>query len=96
MVEGSKSLTLPTQRPVEALRLGVRQRLASPLEDPVWKLLLLVAAGCTLSFLVRWPSGFHPTLRLWLDSIVVVPTWILAVQLLLLDTRARRFWTIWR
>ncbi len=67
----------------------------SPLNEPVWRLALGAAAGCTLAFLLGRVAGPKYSAGAWLAALPALAAWLAAVRLLLLDTRWRRFWIIW-
>jgi serine phosphatase RsbU (regulator of sigma subunit) len=57
----------------------VSPRAPSPLNDPVWRLALVAAIAVAA----------------WVAAVPAVFAWFTAVRLLLLDSRAGRFWVIW-
>ncbi len=72
-----------------------RRTSAHPLESSVWNQARAVVFGCVAAWGVHRLLGGGNALGLWLTAVVTLLTWLTAVRLLLLDTRARRFWTVW-
>ncbi len=81
--------------PPELSLAGLRRRTVSPLNDSVWKLLLLASGGCFGAWLAARLFGFQSVLVLWLVAGLTLAAWLFAVRLLLLDSKARKFWLIW-
>jgi serine phosphatase RsbU (regulator of sigma subunit) len=75
--------------------LGLKKRPISPLNDSVWKLILIVSSGCFGAWLIPRLFGFGAVPVLWLVAALTVTAWLFAVRLLLLDSKARKFWLIW-
>ncbi len=73
----------------------ISRRRVSSLNDPAWRWSL----GASLLGLVAW--GVHRLLggdvflAIWAVALLAAGAWFCAVRLLLLDTRARRFWMVW-
>jgi serine phosphatase RsbU (regulator of sigma subunit) len=82
----------PPAGPVDSLRLGVRARQESPLNDRVWRLALYAGAATVVLFAVDRLTGSWNAARGWLLALVAVPGWAMAARMLLLDSSWRRFW----
>lgn len=74
-------------------KLGKKEK--SPLNDPVWKACLRIVAGSFLIWILRLVLGASHPLSIWLVALAALGTWGLAVWMLLLDTRLRKFWIVW-
>jgi HAMP domain-containing protein len=74
-------------------KLGKKE--VSPLNDPVWRASLKVVAGCFLIWFFRLIFGISHPLSMWLVALAALATWGMAVWMLLLDTRLRKFWIVW-
>jgi serine phosphatase RsbU (regulator of sigma subunit) len=74
-------------------KLGKKEK--SPLNDPVWKACLRILAGSFLIWILRVVLGASHPLSIWLVALAALGTWGLAVWMLLLDSRLRRFWIVW-
>lgn len=81
--------------PEELTLSGMRKRPAHPLNDPGWRLVLLVSAGCFLVWLFRILFGFSHTLSVWLVGLLATTVWIVAIRMLFLDSRLKKFWIVW-
>lgn len=95
MSPADSSSKLPVREPVQALRMSVRHRQVSPVAERTWRLAWLIAAGCLLLLLVSIVPGLSAAIRGLLALAVAGPAWVLAIRLLLLDSRGRRFWQVW-
>jgi len=67
----------------------------SPLNDPVWRLHLGTVAGCAAAWVAHHVLGQHSGVSLFVVMLLAGGAWFTSVRLLLLDTRARRFWIGW-
>ncbi len=74
-------------------KLGKKEK--SPLNDPVWKTCLRIFAGTFLIWILRVVLGTSHPLSIWLVALAALGTWGLAVWMLLLDSRLRKFWIAW-
>ncbi len=96
MEENSKNQPQPESIFPEELTLsGVREKRTHPLNDPVWRFVLIISIGCATSWLFRTFLGVSHPLALWLLALVTTASWVVAVMMLLSDTRARIFWIVW-
>ncbi|MBD3414085.1 MAG: SpoIIE family protein phosphatase [Candidatus Aminicenantes bacterium] len=67
----------------------------SPLNDPVWKISLLVLLGSFLLGLFQHIIGFTHPIASWFLALLGLGTWGLAVRMLLLDAKLKKFWAGW-
>jgi serine phosphatase RsbU (regulator of sigma subunit) len=74
---------------------GLVERRVHPLDAPGWRLLLVVAGGSIAGAIVHQVFGIGAAAGSWLYALLLGTAWYAAVRFLLLDTRARRFWTFW-
>lgn len=92
---GRKNFAEEKTAPDELSLLGMRKRPVSPLNAPVWRLTLLISAGCAASWLIRTLFGFAHPLVIWIVVLVASASWVLAIRMLLLDAKLKKFWIIW-
>ena len=81
--------------PLELSLSALRTRPASPLNDRVWRLLVFVSAGCLVAWLIPSLLGSRALFLLWVSASLLVASWVLAIRMLLLDSRAKKFWVVW-
>jgi serine phosphatase RsbU (regulator of sigma subunit) len=74
-------------------KLGKKEQ--SPLNDPVWRACLRIVAGCFTIWFLRVLLGTSHPLSIWLIALVALGTWGLAVWMLLMDSKLRKFWLVW-
>jgi HAMP domain-containing protein len=74
-------------------RIGKKE--PSPLNRPVWRLSVLVVAGCLLTWFFHLLLGFTHPAASWLVALIALITWGFAVRMLLLDGRFKNFWIGW-
>ena len=74
-------------------KLGKKEK--SPLNDPVWKACLRIFAGTLIIWILRVVLGTSHPLSVWLVALAALGTWGLAVWMLLLDSKLRKFWIVW-
>lgn len=80
----------------DELRLKkIGKKKASPLNEPVWKTSLWIVAGSFLLGILQIAIGFSHPLGSWFLAPVALVTWIMAVRLLLMDTKLKKFWIGW-
>lgn len=73
----------------------IGKKKVSPLNAPVWRLTLLVSAGCALSWFIRILLGFKNPFVIWSVVLLASASWVLAIRMLLLDAKLKKFWIIW-
>ncbi len=74
---------------------GMRKKHVSPLNAPVWRHTLIVLAGCTAIWLIRILFGFTHPVVVWIIALLAGTSWVVAVRMLLLDSRLKKFWIVW-
>ena len=96
MAKDSKNQTKPkTTFPEELTLSGMRKKRAHPLNNIVWRYVLIISVGCVSAWIFRLLLGFSHPLAIWLIALVTAGSWIVAVLMLLTDTRAKIFWIVW-
>ena len=83
------------QLPPELTLSRMAKKPTSPLNDPVWSRLKLISAGCLAVWLLSVVSDLKILFILWVAAAVIVGSWVVAIRMLLLDSRAKKFWMIW-
>jgi len=74
-------------------RMGDKK--ASPLNDPVWKNSLWVFSGSfVLGVFIHLIPSSHPFFS-WFLALIALITWGLAVRMLLMDAKLKKFWIGW-
>ncbi|MFC2159059.1 PP2C family protein-serine/threonine phosphatase, partial [Acidobacteriota bacterium] len=68
---------------------------ASYLNDTVWKRILLILAGCGVSWAIRIFFGIGSVPVLLVLSVILGVCWYFGARLLLTATHLRKFWIIW-
>ena len=81
--------------PDELTLPSMRKQPAHPLNDPVWRFVLLISGGCFLVWLLRILCGFSHTLSFWLVGLLSAAAWVVAIRMLLLDSKLKKFWIVW-
>jgi hypothetical protein len=81
---------LPIGEPLPALP----GRVEPPLNNRVWRLGLLVAAGCMAGFFAEILFGQGRSLTVLLIALFMGTAWYAAVRLLFLKTRLRVVWLV--
>ncbi len=74
---------------------GMREKKVSPLNIPVWRSVLLVSAGCAAAWLFLFLFGFDKPFIIWFTALIICASWFIAIRMLLLDTRLKKFWIAW-
>ncbi len=78
------------------LALGrLTKRKDSPLNDPVWKSVLRVAAGSLAAWVIVLVGGSKSLLGIFLIAVAAGFAWVEAVRMLLLESKLKRFWIAW-
>lgn len=96
MAKIKKKLSEPERTASDVFSLsGVRKKRLSPLNDPVWRLILLISAGCASAWLIRILFGFTHPLVVWIVALLAGASWVAAIRMLLLDAKLKKFWIIW-
>lgn len=73
---------------------GMHERKISPLNDPIWRLLLLIFGGSFLTWFFSLLFGLKSSLSVWFISFVALATFLTAVRMLLLVTKLKKFWRV--
>jgi len=68
---------------------------ASPLNKPVWKYSLWILLGSFLIGLLRHIISLPNPIASWFLALIALATWGLAVWMLFLDSKLKKFWIIW-
>jgi serine phosphatase RsbU (regulator of sigma subunit) len=68
---------------------------ASPLNDRIWRFTLYITAGSVCVWLLHVLSGYKHATTIWLTALIALATWILAIRMLLLDSKLKKIWIIW-
>jgi serine phosphatase RsbU (regulator of sigma subunit) len=88
--------TAPKRSALEELALtGKTKKKVSPLNAPVWRLVLQVAVGCSIAWLIHTILGFQHPLVIWILALVLGAAWVLAIRMLFLETKLKKFWIGW-
>ncbi len=74
---------------------GNKNKPVSPLNDHVWRLVLVVAGGSLCIWLLHIIFGTDRILPAVLGGALALFTWAAAVRMLLLDARFKVFWLLW-
>ncbi len=74
---------------------GKRSKPVSPLNDQVWRLVLIVVSGTLCLWLLSTVAGIDRTVPAVLGGALAIFVWAATVRLLLLDARFKLFWLIW-
>lgn len=81
--------------PEELTLKKMGEREPSPLNEPVWRLSLLVFTGSVLTWLFRLVMGLSHPLGAWLTALLALIAWAYAIRMLLLDAKLKKFWIGW-
>ncbi len=79
----------------DVFRIGLRQKETSPLNNKVWRSILIVIAACAVTVAVRIILGHESFLAVWLIGLLSLVAWFMAIRMLLLDSRLKKFWMVW-
>jgi len=74
---------------------GIRKKHVSPLNAPVWRLALIISAGCVAAWLIGILFSFHHPIAIWTIGFMATASWIIAIRMLMLDARLKKFWIVW-
>ncbi|NOR22267.1 MAG: SpoIIE family protein phosphatase [Candidatus Aminicenantes bacterium] len=88
-VEPDKSM------PDELSLSGMRERQVSPLNSKVWRFVLLISAGCIAAWILQILFGLYRPFVVWVVALVAGASWVVAIRMLLLESRLRKFWIVW-
>jgi serine phosphatase RsbU (regulator of sigma subunit) len=66
----------------------------SPQNDTIWQKMLLLAALSGLAWLAELLFGRQNSLSIWITALILCTAWYLAVSILLLETKGKKFWII--
>lgn len=67
----------------------------SPLNKPVWKISLWIFSGSFSLGLLQHIISFPHPIASWFLALIALATWGLAVRMLLLDAKLKKFWIVW-
>jgi serine phosphatase RsbU (regulator of sigma subunit) len=81
--------------PDELSLSGMRERQVSPLNAKVWHFVLLISAGCIASWTLQILFGLNSPFVIWIVALVAGASWIVAIKMLLLESKLKKFWTVW-
>ena len=73
---------------------GMLEKKVSPLNEPVWRLIVLILAGSFLTWLFRVVFGSGSAAALWIVALTALGTWAIAIRMLLMVTKLRKFWIV--
>lgn len=79
----------------DVFRIRLRQKAEDPLNDKVWRAILMISAGITLAIAFGLILGHESTLAVWLVAVCIMAAWVMAVRMLLLDALFKKFWLVW-
>lgn len=88
-VEPGKSM------PDELSLSGMRERQVSPLNAKVWRFVLLISAGCIVSWILQILFGLYRPFVVWIVALVAGASWVVAIRMLLLESKLKKFWIVW-
>lgn len=92
---GRKQVKTTNGRPAGTFTLpGLHKKNPSPLNDPVWRLITFILGGSVLTWLLRILFGSSRGLAVWCVALAALTTWVIAINMLLLETKFKKFWTI--
>ena len=74
---------------------GMRERPVSPLNSKVWRFVLLISAGCIAAWILQILFGLNRLVVVWIVALVVGASWVVAIRMLLLESRLKKFWIVW-
>ncbi|HDZ26646.1 hypothetical protein LCGC14_0418370 [marine sediment metagenome] len=81
--------------PDELSLSGMRERQVSPLNAKVWRFVLLISAGCIASWTLQILFGLNSPFVIWIVALVAGASWIVAIRMLLLESKLKKFWIVW-
>ncbi len=81
--------------PDELSLSGMRDRHVSPLNSKVWRFVLLVSAGCIVTWILQILFGLYRPVVVWIVALVAGASWVVAIRMLLLESRLKKFWIVW-
>ncbi len=81
--------------PPELSLSGTRKKSVSRLNNPVWVYLLYVSGGCLGAWLIPSLSGLRSVPVVWVSAALLTASWVVAIRMLFVDARAKRFWLVW-
>ena len=81
--------------PDELSLSGMRDRDISPLNSKVWRFVLLVSAGCIVTWILQILFGLYRPFVVWIVALVAGASWVVAIRMLLLESRLKKFWIVW-
>lgn len=76
-------------------RVWTRQKRTSELNAPAWHRLLIIVAGCILTWAAQHLLGGETAIGTWVIALLAAGVWLTAIRFLLLDTKGRKFWIWW-
>jgi len=88
-VEPNKSI------PDELSLSGMRERPVSPLNSKVWRFVLLISAGCIAAWILQVLFGLYRPFVVWIVALVAGASWVVAIRMLLLESRLKKIWIVW-
>jgi len=88
-VEPDKSI------PGELSLSGMRERQVSPLNSKIWRLVLLISGGCITAWILQILFGLYRPFVIWIVALVAGASWVVAIRMLLLESRLKKFWIVW-
>ncbi len=81
--------------PDELSLSGMRERQVSPLNAKVWRFVLLISAGCIVSWILQILFGLYRPFVVWIVALVAGACWVVAIRMLLLESRLKKIWIVW-
>ncbi len=85
----------PKGKPAETFSLpGLHKKTVSPLNDPVWRLILLILGGSFLTWGLRILLGTKSGLAIWCVALIALATWVVVIRMLLLETKFKKIWVM--
>ncbi len=92
---GKKKDKEPNGKPAETYTLpGLHKKTISSLNDPVWRLIILILGGSFLTWLLRILLGAKSGLAIWCVALVALATWAAVIRMLLLETKFKKIWVM--
>jgi len=90
-----KRVELDKSIPDELSLSGMRERNVSPLNSKVWRFVLLVSAGCVVTWILQILFGLYRPFVVWIVALVAGASWVIGIRMLLLESRLKKFWIAW-
>jgi len=81
--------------PGELSLSGMRERQVSPLNSKIWRLVLLISAGCIAAWILQILFGLYRPFVVWIVALVSGASWVVAIRMLLLESRLKKLWIVW-